>query len=80
MYEFAEVCAKKKRSSLKKFAPKKESKYLSGNLGQNQLNTAPPAFTVSIVDLFKLVKEFLPNKPDYAVNNEMTAKFVKLRN
>ena len=36
---------------------KKESRYLSGNLGQNQLNTAPPTSTISIADMLEIVKD-----------------------
>ena len=37
---------------------KKESRYPHGNLGQNQLNTATPAYVISIADLINVVNTF----------------------
>lgn len=53
---------------------KKESRYLHGNLGQNQLNTATPAFTISIADLVGIVNpsegDFLKYFPDSMLDSE----------
>ncbi len=53
---------------------KKESRYLSGNLGQNQLNTAPPTPTISIADLVGIVNpsegDFLKYFPDSMLDTE----------
>ena len=37
---------------------KKESRDLSGNLGQDQLNTAPPTSVISIANLVGIVNFF----------------------
>lgn len=53
---------------------KKESRYLSGNLGQDQLNTAPPTSTISISDLVGIVNpsegDFLKYFPDSMLDSE----------
>ena len=53
---------------------KKESRYPHGNLGQNQLNTAPPTSTISISDLVSIVNpsegDFLKYFPDSMLDSE----------
>lgn len=53
---------------------KKESRHLSGNLGQNQLNTAPPTSTISISDLVGIVNpsegDFLKYFPNSMLDGE----------
>lgn len=53
---------------------KKESRNLSGNLGQNQLNTAPPTSVISIADLISIVNpsegDFLKYFPDSMLDSE----------
>lgn len=53
---------------------KKESRVLDGNLGQNQLNTAPPTSTLSISDLVGIVNssegDFLKYFPDSMLDSE----------
>ena len=53
---------------------KKESRYRSGNLGQDQLNTAPPTSTISISDLVGIVNpsegDFLKYFPDSMLDSE----------
>ena len=56
---------------------KKESRHLSGNLGQNQLNTAPPTSIISISDLVAIVNptegDFLKYFPDSMLDSEQIA-------
>ena len=53
---------------------KKESRDLSGNLGQNQLNTAPPTSTIIIADLVGIVNpsegDFLKYFPNSILDSE----------